>query len=68
MIYGDVFISIERVKENARIFGVKTADELHRVIIHGTLHLLGYPDKKKQEKALMTEKENFYLSKRVFSS
>lgn len=68
MIYGDVFISIERVKENARIFGVKTADELHRVIIHGTLHLLGYPDKKKLEKALMTEKENFYLSKRVFSS
>lgn len=67
MIYGDIFISIERVKENAKIFGVKTADELHRVIIHGTLHLLGYPDKKKEERALMTEKENFYLAAREFA-
>lgn len=67
IIYGDIFISIERVKENAKTFGVKTADELHRVFIHGTLHLLGYPDKEKHERALMTEKENFYLSKRNFS-
>ncbi len=65
-IYGDIFISIDRVKENAQTFAVKTVDELHRVIIHGTLHLLGYPDKKKQEKALMTQKEDFYLAKRAF--
>ncbi|MFD1630103.1 rRNA maturation RNase YbeY [Pseudopedobacter beijingensis] len=65
-IYGDIFISIERIKENAKSFGVKTADELHRVIIHGTLHLLGYPDKSKSEKQLMTQKEDFYLGRRAF--
>lgn len=65
-IYGDIFISIERIKENAKNFGVKTGDELHRVIIHGTLHLLGYPDKSKSEKQLMTQKEDFYLGRRAF--
>lgn len=64
-ICGDIFISIDRIKENARIFNVKITDELHRVMIHGTLHLLGYPDKKKHEKALMTEKEDFYLAQRT---
>ncbi|RRN77895.1 rRNA maturation RNase YbeY [Pseudoxanthomonas sp. SGD-10] len=66
VIYGDIFISIDRVKENAKTFKVKTVDELHRVIIHGTLHLLGYLDKKKQDKARMTEKEDFYLQARGF--
>lgn len=66
VITGDIFISIDRVNENAGIFKVKTEDELHRVMIHGTLHLLGYPDKGKKAKALMTEKEDFYLSKRDF--
>ncbi len=66
VITGDIFISIDRVYENAGIFKVKTEDELHRVMIHGTLHLLGYPDKGKKAKALMTEKEDFYLSKRDF--
>lgn len=66
VITGDIFISIDRVHENAGIFKVKTEDELHRVMIHGTLHLLGYPDKGKKAKALMTEKEDFYLSKRDF--
>ena len=65
-IYGDIFISIERIKENAKAFKVAVSDELHRVIIHGTLHLLGYPDKKKEEKAKMTEMEDFYLAKREF--
>ena len=65
-IVGDIFISIDRIKENAKNFKVAVKDELHRVIIHGTLHLLGYPDKKKEEKALMTKKEDFYLAARTF--
>ncbi len=60
-IEGDIFISIERVAENATTFGVPFEKELQRVIVHGTLHLLGYGDKSKAEKELMTEKENFYL-------
>lgn len=67
VIFGDIFISIERVKENAKNFNVAFKDELHRVMIHGTLHLLGYPDKKKEEKALMTGKEDFYLNIRNLS-
>src|SRR5690606_23794641 len=60
---GDVFISIDRVRENAAKFGVDERDELHRVIIHGILHLCGYGDKGRGEKKRMTEKEDFYLSK-----
>ncbi|SDM24531.1 rRNA maturation RNase YbeY [Daejeonella rubra] len=65
-IVGDIFISLERIQENAQGFKVKTEDELHRVMIHGTLHLLGYADKGKEAKALMTDKEDLYLSKRAF--
>ena len=65
-ISGDIFISLDRVRENALNFKVNEKDELHRVMIHGTLHLLGYPDKGKAAKAVMTEKENYYLSKRSF--
>jgi len=65
-IVGDIFISLERIQENAQGFKVKTEDELHRVMIHGTLHLLGYGDKGKEAKALMTDKEDLYLSKRAF--
>ncbi|MEO5910019.1 MAG: rRNA maturation RNase YbeY [Pelobium sp.] len=65
-IAGDIFVSINRVKENAKTFDVDFYDELHRVMIHGTLHLLGYLDKSKKDKALMTQKEDFYLSKRDF--
>ncbi|RQP15354.1 MAG: rRNA maturation RNase YbeY [Parapedobacter sp.] len=68
IIAGDIFISIERVRENAEKFGVSVRDELHRVIIHGILHLCGYRDKKKAEKALMTKKEDYYLSKRTWLS
>ena len=63
-ITGDIFISLERVHENALRFKVSEEDELHRVMIHGTLHLLGYTDKGKDAKALMTNKENYYLLKR----
>lgn len=65
-ISGDIFISIERIRENAVKFSVSERDELHRVIIHGVLHLCGYYDKKKEDKALMTEKEDYYLKKRNF--
>lgn len=65
-VMGDVFISIDRVRENAAAFGVSESDELHRVMIHGVLHLLGYGDKSKSEKAKMTEKENKYLALRSF--
>ena len=65
-ITGDIFISIDRVKENAGKFGVNFVDELHRVMIHGTLHLLGYLDKTKAQKEVMTGKENYYLALRAF--
>jgi rRNA maturation RNase YbeY len=63
IISGDIFISIERIKENASTFKVEEAYELHRVMIHGILHLCGYLDDKKEDKELMTKKEDFYLSK-----
>ncbi|WP_291399655.1 rRNA maturation RNase YbeY [Daejeonella sp.] len=66
LIIGDIFISVDRVQENAASFKTKLEDELQRVMIHGTLHLLGYPDKGKEAKAIMTQKEDFYLSKRGF--
>lgn len=66
LIVGDIFISAERIAENAKKFNVDTATEMHRIIIHGTLHLLGYKDKTKSAKTLMTEKEDFYLTKRGF--
>lgn len=65
-IVGDIFISLDRIRENAKELDINETDELHRVMIHGTLHLLGYPDKGKSAKALMTEKEDLYLSKRAF--
>lgn len=65
-IVGDIFISVDRTNENAFKFGVSGDTELHRVIIHGILHLCGYYDKKPEDKALMTEKENYYLGKREF--
>ena len=68
IITGDIFISIPRVKENAEKFSVGEADELHRVIIHGTLHLLGYKDKTAAEKKKMTQKEDYYLAKRAFNN
>ena len=60
-IAGDIFISIDRVKDNAKSFKTTTQNELARVMIHGVLHLLGYKDKTKKDKDLMTEKEDFYL-------
>lgn len=61
---GEIYISIERVKENAKEYEVPFEDELCRVMIHGVLHLLGYKDKKPSEKALMRKKEEACLSLR----
>ena len=66
VIVGDIFISIERIRENAGKFNVTEAHELHRVLIHGALHLLGYKDKSAGDKKKMTLKEDFYLDKRGF--
>jgi probable rRNA maturation factor len=66
LIIGDIFISLERIRENSKKFNVAVQDELHRVMIHGTLHLLGYPDKGKAAKKVMTTKEDHYLSLRQF--
>lgn len=65
-IIGDIFISVDRIRENAGKFSVAERDELHRVMIHGVMHLLGYTDKGKKEKAQMTDKENQYLGLRGF--
>ncbi|MEP7170949.1 MAG: rRNA maturation RNase YbeY [Bacteroidota bacterium] len=65
-ISGEVFISIERVKENTTRFKTTFVEELHRVIIHGVLHLIGYKDKTKSDKTKMREKENYYLNLRSF--
>lgn len=62
-VSGDIFISIERVKENSEIFKVDFLTELNRVMVHGLLHLLGYKDKTEKESNLMRKKENYYLSK-----
>jgi len=61
---GEIYISIDRVRENAKTFKSDFQEELHRVIIHGVLHLIGFTDKSKSEKAFMREKEDTYLSLR----
>jgi len=66
LISGDIFISVERVKENAASYNVSFKDELHRVIIHGVLHYCGYNDKTAEEKIQMRAKEDYYLSLRDF--
>jgi len=60
MIEGDIFVSIERVRENALKFDTKDS-ELKRVMVHGLLHLAGYKDKDKAQKELMRNKENEHL-------
>ncbi|GEQ84876.1 endoribonuclease YbeY [Patiriisocius marinistellae] len=65
-IHGEIYISIDRVKENAEEFNAMFVDELHRVIIHGILHYCGYKDKTSSDAVLMRSKENEALSKRNF--
>ncbi|MEX8547327.1 MAG: rRNA maturation RNase YbeY [Mucilaginibacter sp.] len=61
-IVSDIFISVERVAENAKSFQTPFLQELHRVMIHGVLHLAGYKDKSAKDVKTMRSKENFYLS------
>lgn len=60
-ISGDIYVSIDRVRENAKKYNEKLYDELDRVIMHGILHLIGYNDRKESEKQIMREMENKYL-------
>ncbi|MFM7661480.1 MAG: rRNA maturation RNase YbeY [Bacteroidota bacterium] len=62
IVSGDLFISVDRVQENARILNIVFLTELHRVMIHGILHLCGYKDKTDEEERVMRELENKYLN------
>ena len=61
-ISGDLFISVDSVKENSIEYGTDFEDELHRVIVHGILHLIGYDDHTDDDVRIMRSKENYYLS------
>ena len=61
-VSGDIFISYERILDNANSLQTTPEDELHRVMIHGVMHLCGYKDKQPKDRAKMTEKENQYLA------
>lgn len=61
ILSGDLFISIDSVRENALYYGTEFADELNRVMVHGLLHLIGYDDHTEEETAVMRQKENYYL-------
>ena len=62
-IIAEIYISIDRVRDNAKALGISFKSEIHRVIFHGALHLCGFGDKTKGEKTEMREKEDFYLQK-----
>ena len=64
-IEGDIFISIDRVKDNAQDLNIDFNDELHRVMIHGVLHLCGYSDETDEQEAEMRQKEDEYLKKLI---
>ena len=61
ILHGDIFISIQRVKENAKSFNMSFQEELNRVIVHGVLHYCGYKDKTEEDSKQMRTKENIYL-------
>jgi len=62
---GDLFISVDSVKENSIFYKTEFEDELNRVIVHGLLHLIGYDDHTEEEQKVMREKENYYLELRT---
>lgn len=62
VLSGDLIISIDSVRENAALYGVKFEEELNRVMVHGVLHLIGYDDHTEADQKIMREKENYYLS------
>ena len=61
-ITGEIYISTDRVRDNATTLGVNIKEELHRVIFHGALHLCGYKDKTSKAIKLMRQKEDYYLA------
>ena len=63
-VSGDLFISVDSVRENALFYGTEFKDELNRVIVHGVLHLIGYDDHTEEDIQEMRAKENYYLSLR----
>jgi probable rRNA maturation factor len=65
LVSGDLFISIDRVEENAKDFGVRADQELWRVVYHGILHLCGYKDKSDEDILVMRMKEQYYLDRTV---
>lgn len=64
ILSGDLFISIDTVRDNAEFYKTEFKDELNRVIVHGLLHLIGYDDHTPEEQKIMREKENYYLELR----
>lgn len=62
IVSGEIYISVERVRENAGKNHTSFDKEIHRVIVHGILHLIGYDDKDAEEKFVMRQKEDYYLS------
>ena len=62
VLSGDLFISVDSVRENASFYGTSFEDELNRVIVHGVLHLIGYDDHSEEDIAVMRSKENTYLA------
>lgn len=63
-ISGDLFISVDSVRENAAFYGTEFEDELNRVMVHGVLHLIGYDDHTQKDIKMMRSKEDYYLSLR----
>lgn len=61
ILSGDLFISVDSVKENALFYNTTFEDELNRVLVHGVLHLIGYDDHKDEDIAVMRSKEDYYL-------
>lgn len=68
ILHGDIFISIERAKDNAKDFGVTFNEEILRLIVHGILHYCGYKDKSDEDSLLMRGKENHYLKQLPINS
>jgi rRNA maturation RNase YbeY len=66
VVSGDIYISYDRVRENAGNLSVEFKDEIHRVMVHGILHYCGYKDKEEEDKRMMRSKEDYYLSLRTF--
>ncbi len=68
IISGEVYMSIDTIKRNSKIYRTKFKEEILRVMIHGVLHLIGYKDKEEIEKGRMKEKEDYYLERIIGGS